>query len=130
VRGVRIGLGSPSVLDAGSWAAITAGAGAGEGHLEWPIIKDVTNDIGYGEEDFPVNLPVGTEVRAQLYGVNDGNALLAMTLTVWLEDPDGVSRGLTTNTRDVYPGDQINGIGDNVTLDKTGDWIFHAKLEG
>ena len=130
VRGVSIGLGSPGILDQQSWAAIIAGAPAAVGHLEMPIIKDVTNDIGYGEADFPVELDVGTVVRGQMFGINDSTGSLELTIAVWLEDSEGVSRGLAVNTWTIPPGEAISGVSEEIALDKGGSWILHGKLEG
>jgi len=105
--------------------------GAVAGHLSNPWIYDVANDIIYNLNDFPVALPVGSLVEGSVVGWNDSGTYLDLMITVWLEDPNGVSRGTKSATREnTPPGRTVQGVADEVTLDIAGDWILHAKLEG
>jgi len=121
-------------LDEQTWSAIEA-ISAANGHLEfWRLIeKDSSGNIlniWQTEAFFPVNIPLGHMVQAEVDIVNDSSYDLAGTLTVEFLDPDGSSRGKRSFTYSaILLGTQRGVTTSYTTLDKGGTWAIHAKFE-
>ena len=127
-RGVGMAI-IAGVLDEKSWDAISVGGG--EGHLEnAAIYLPDTNDWFFEKHgEFPVALPLGTEVEGMVDGYNDSPVTARLKGTLELIDPDGIAKGTKSYTGEVAAGDCMYLGTEDVTLSKNGVWKIHGKLE-
>ncbi|MBA7658841.1 hypothetical protein ES703_66801 [subsurface metagenome] len=126
-----VGFASPAVLDEESWNAIRVSALV-EGELRDPLILDWTagpyGEVRYDEGDFPVPIPLGNEVSAEVMSMNTGTSRQRMKCTVWFEDPDGYTKGSHSETFYCDPYGAIYTATPRVTINKEGTWELHALL--
>lgn len=123
---------SPEILDERTWNAIGVSAVA-EGELRDPVLLDWTagpaGEVSYVESDFPVSIPLGNEVTAEVMSMNTGASRQRMRCTVEFEDPDGYTKGSNSETFYLDPYGAIYTATTRVTIDKEGAWKLHATLE-
>jgi len=123
---------TPEILDERYWNAIGVPAAA-EGELSNPKIYDWTagpsGGVSYRESDFPVAIPLGNEVTAEVMSMNLGSSRQYMRCKVWFEDPDGLTKGSHTETFYCDPYGAIYTATTRVTINKEGTWRLHALLE-
>lgn len=100
-----------------------------EGHLETPYIYDYDTGINYAENDFPVNLDLGAQVDGYAAGFNDSDSVLRLYITVWFEDPDGLTCGENSYNAVINPGVAIGRYTEPIILTKPGTWKLRALLE-
>lgn len=131
-RSAIVSFGSPAVLDEQSWNAIGVAAAA-EGELRDAFIFDWTagpsGEVEYDEGDFPVPIPLGNEVTAEVMSMNRGASRQRMKCTVWFENPDGYTKGSHSETFYLDPYGAIYTATSRVTINKEGTWELHALLE-
>jgi len=131
-RSAIVSLGSPAVLDEETWNAIGVSA-AVEGELRDPLILDWTagpsGEVRYDEGDFPIPIPLGNVVTAEVMSMNTGTSRQRMKCTVWFEDPDGYTKGSHSETFYCDPYGAIYTATPRVTINKEGTWELHALLE-
>lgn len=126
-----VGFASPAILDDRSWNAI--GMGELSGKLQDPKVYDLTEGPGYNvyyeEDEFPVPIPLGHEIHAEVMFFNTSDYHYDMKCTVEWIDPDGHSVGKHSAT---YPMDAHSAIFEgpsDTVLNKAGTWELHALLE-
>ena len=127
VGGAVISLG---VLDERTWNAIGVVAAA-VGELRDPTIYNWTlvPYKQYRESAFPVPIPLGHEVSAEVMSINLGASRQYMRCTVKFKDPDGLTKGSHAETFYLDFGGAIFTATTRVTINKEGTWKLHALLE-
>lgn len=126
-----VGFGSPGVLDEETWEVI--GIGELSGKIQDPTLYDLTAGPGYNvyyeEDEFPVPIPLGHRIHADVMFFNTSDYHYDMKCTTEWIDPDGHSVGKYSAT---YPMDAHSAIFEgpsDTVLDKQGTWELHAILE-
>jgi len=104
-------------------------AAEAEGHLETPYIWDYGTEALYDENDFPVSLDLGAQVDGYAAGYNDSDFVLRLYITVWFEDPNGLTCGENSYNSAINPGVAIGIYTEPIILTKPGTWKLHALLE-
>jgi len=97
-------------------------------YLWFENLYDYTDGGFYLEEDLPVQIPLGHEVRAYVAWYNDTDADRQINCMAKFIDPDGVSVGERAMERVVPPNDFFVVPTQRVTLDKDGEWIVSATI--
>jgi len=123
---------APEILDERTWNAIGVSAAA-EGELSNPTIYDWTagpsGGVSYKESAFPVAIPLGNEVTAEVMSMNTGPSAQQLRCTVHFEDPDGLTKGKHSETFYCDPYGAIYTATPRVRINKEGTWKLHALLE-
>jgi len=123
---------SSTVLDERTWNAIGGSAGV-VGELRDPILYDWTagpvGQVSYDESDFPVPIPIGHQVTAEVMSLTTSGSGQAKC-TVEFKDPNGNVKGKHSETFNFGPvPGAIYTATPRVTIDKEGTWKLHAILE-
>lgn len=128
-RTARMAFSTKNVLAENTWDAINV-AGAPEGELtDGCGIYDWDTSTMYTVPDLPASIDLEHLVDGEGEGQNTGNTTQDFTLTVELIDPDGNVRATDTDTETKVPGEYITAVTPQATLDKSGTWELHVKLE-
>jgi hypothetical protein len=104
------------------------------GHFEEPKVVDY--DAGESYPDgvdigtAPRSIPLGHRVKAHCIAYSDTGNYFMARLTGWFVDPDGVKRAEHSWIHSVWPKPTRTFVfTEDITLDKPGVWVFHAKME-
>lgn len=114
-------------LDEKTWNAFT---------VEAPIIDgEIINcvlDVGgtlYLQEDFPVEVALGSEVRTHFTYRNTGDTVAQFYYSIEILDPDGIQRADAEGNNPCDPGWQKASMRtDYIVIDKGGIWVVHGLL--
>ncbi len=112
-------------LDEKSWDAFNVEAPDGK------IINCCLNVDGtlYWQGDFPVEVAMGSEVRAHFTYVNTGDVATLFYYSIEILDPDGMQRAFADGGNPCDPGWQKASMRTNyITIDKGGIWVVHGRL--
>ena len=119
-----------------TWNAINAvqEAPPGVADIEFTFcyFEDVTTEIGYENDEFPVDIPLGHDISGNYGAQNVGDVALKVRLYVELIDPDGIVRssGWSSSTPfTVNPGVNMASKSFSATLDKLGLWQIYGRIE-
>lgn len=114
-------------MDERSWDALNVQAPVIDGEII-NCVLDV-GGILYFQDDFPVEVALGSEVRAHFTYVNTGDTSAQFYYSIELLDPDGEQRAFAEGNNPCDPGWQKASMRtDYITIDKGGIWVVHGIL--
>lgn len=114
-------------MDERSWNAFNVQAPGVDGK----IINCALNVAGtvHWEQDFPVEVALGSQVRAHFTYVNTGDVTTQFYYSIEIIDPDGIQRADAEGNNPCDPGWQkASARTDYITIDKGGIWVVHGIL--
>jgi len=116
-----------AALDEKSWNAFNVQAPAVDGK----IINCALNVDGtvHWEQDFPVEVALGSQVRVHFTYVNTGDVTAQFYYSIEILDPDEIQRAYAKGNNPCDPGWQkASARTDYITIDKGGIWVVRGIL--